>query len=598
MFLSKIWFVLVGLLAAVAMTAAFVAPRPADRRIEQLEGQRLDRAQYAAEQMLKTDAHRWIDYVAKVGRDMVLAEALDSATKAAGEPRLLHETVRGRLRTLVPDVQGIGLEVIIAVDDRGRVVARLGEHEGEYGDAIGGAEVVMDALRGYESDDVWGAGGKLRRIAAAPVLSKGRDRIVGAVVVGAETGKRLTDLWKKNLGVDIAVLLRKQILSSSLSEAMLGPLPDLVDARKAEITENKRSRALVIPSGSDRLLAVAAPFTGQATEQDAYYVLVGRAAPASNPWALLSSTAADDLRWGNFPWLGLAGFLIVVLGVGLLLQRYEAEAPLERLRRELRRVVAGDIQKIDDHRFPGKFGGVARDVNAALERFTHAPGRSDGSRSDTARKDIGAILDSDLPEARTFDVPAGGPLFPGGSSGSPYHPAAPVLPPHPFAAPAAPAPLPRLPSLVPPVPLAQSRIPAAPLPIAGSAPARAGSSFEPAAAVVDRFPALAEAPAPINDGAEAPEPFTFSSLPSPEGPGARSGGDEGEEAHVREVFSEYLAARRQCNEATAGLTLEKFRAKLDANREQLVAKYGCRTARFSVYIKEGKAAIKATPIRD
>ena len=69
MFLSKIWFVLVGLLAGVAMTAAFVAPRPADRRIEQLEGQRLDRAQYAAEQMLKTDAHRWIDYVAKLGTD-------------------------------------------------------------------------------------------------------------------------------------------------------------------------------------------------------------------------------------------------------------------------------------------------------------------------------------------------------------------------------------------------------------------------------------------------------------------------------------------------------------------------------------------------
>ncbi len=71
MFLSKIWFVLVGIVAGVALTAAFVAPRPADRRIEQLEGQRLDRAQYAAEQMLKTDAHRWIDYVAKLGADAV-----------------------------------------------------------------------------------------------------------------------------------------------------------------------------------------------------------------------------------------------------------------------------------------------------------------------------------------------------------------------------------------------------------------------------------------------------------------------------------------------------------------------------------------------
>src|SRR5438874_1240646 len=120
MFLSKIWFVLVGLVAGVALTAAFVAPRPADRRIEQLEGQRLDRAQYAAEQMLKTDAHRWIDYVAKLGRDAVIAESLDSATRGAGEAKIIHETVRGRFRSLVPDLPGIGVELLVAVDAKGR----------------------------------------------------------------------------------------------------------------------------------------------------------------------------------------------------------------------------------------------------------------------------------------------------------------------------------------------------------------------------------------------------------------------------------------------------------------------------------------------
>jgi hypothetical protein len=38
-------------------------------------------------------------------------------------------------------------------------------------------------------------------------------------------------------------------------------------------------------------------------------------------------------------------------------------------------------------------------------------------------------------------------------------------------------------------------------------------------------------------------------------------------------------------------------AKLQSNRDQLIAKYSCRTARFSVYVKDGKAAIKATPVR-
>lgn len=73
---------------------------------------------------------------------------------------------------------------------------------------------------------------------------------------------------------------------------------------------------------------------------------------------------------------------------------------------------------------------------------------------------------------------------------------------------------------------------------------------------------------------------------------------DAEEAHIREVFADYVSARRQTGESTSNLTLDKFRAKLQANREQLISKYACRTARFSVYIKDGKAAIKATPVRD
>ena len=34
------------------------------------------------------------------------------------------------------------------------------------------------------------------------------------------------------------------------------------------------------------------------------------------------------------------------------------------------------------------------------------------------------------------------------------------------------------------------------------------------------------------------------------------------------------------------------------NKEQLVQKYACRTVKFQVYVKEGKAALKATPVKD
>src|SRR5262252_2326840 len=161
MFLSKIWFMLI----ALAGTFALIAPRPFERKLEAAEGQRLDRAQYAAEQMFKVDAHKWIDHVGKLGRDAIIAESLDAASKGSGEYAVIHRTIQDRFRTLIPDLATGGIDEIVAVDNKGRVIARVGgDNDKEYGDYIGGIEVVADALRGYMSDDAWGVGGKLERV--------------------------------------------------------------------------------------------------------------------------------------------------------------------------------------------------------------------------------------------------------------------------------------------------------------------------------------------------------------------------------------------------------------------------------------------------
>ena len=70
-----------------------------------------------------------------------------------------------------------------------------------------------------------------------------------------------------------------------------------------------------------------------------------------------------------------------------------------------------------------------------------------------------------------------------------------------------------------------------------------------------------------------------------------------EETHWQQVFQDFLRTRTSCGEATDGLTYEKFRQKLEGNKGQLVAKYGCKTVRFQVYVKDGKAALKATPVK-
>jgi hypothetical protein len=586
MFLSKIWFILIALVSAVAVTFALVAPRPAVQKLAVLEGQRLDRAQYAAEQMFKVDAHKWIDRVSKLGRDAIISESLDAASRGSGEYTVIHRTIQDRFRTLIPDLESGGIDEIVALDTKGRVIARVGgDNEKEYGDYIGGAEVVADALRGYLSDDVWGVGGKLERVAGAPVLSKSKDRIVGALYVGAETGPALVERLKKNLDVDVALLLRGKVIASSRAPGELDALPDLILQHGKDIETLKRTPALPLASGQDKLLVVAAPFAGQAGEQQAYYALIGVQPAKADLGALLSNVSSDDLKWGRFPWVPLAVLTFAMIAIGLLLQRLEVESPLGKLRRELQRLASGDIHRIEDSRYGGKIGGLARDVNAAVERFTHAP----GARSEMAGKDLNAILGPS--GGSTFDLPAADSAF-SGSTPAPAFPPSVASVFSPSAAPLfSPPPLPGFAQPPPPIFTAPLSQPPAPPPLGGGGTLTglAPAAVRPPAAWLQQLPAGA-----LADAAAAARQM-------PDGEATRVVPydlQEEEDAHFRHVFDDFVEAKRSCGETTAGITQLKFLQKLRDNKSALVSKHGCRTVRFSVYVKDGKAALKATPIRE
>jgi hypothetical protein len=607
MFLSKIWFIIVALVAGVCLTFALIAPRPAVQKLAVLEGQRLDRAQYAAEQMFKVDAHKWIDRVSKLGRDAIVSDSLDAASRGSGEWTVVHKTLQDRFRALIPDLASGGIATLAAMDGKGRVVARIGDNEAEYGDYIGGSEVIADALRGYMSDDVWGMGGKLVRVAAAPVLSKNHDRIVGAIYVGAETGANLVERLKKNLDVDVALLLRGKVIASTRDAATLTMLPDLVDKHAADIEKLKRTAAIPVQTGADDLLAVAAPFPGQAGQQQAYYVLLGQRPAMAGLGSLLSHTSSDDLKWGNFPWIPLLAGVIGAILVGLALQRREVEGPLEGLRKDLQHLARGELTKLADSRFGGKFGGLARDVNAAMERYTHAP----AAPTEMSGKDLNAILGGKPAAGATFDLPGKDSAFASNDLPPAFGPPPAggfAPPPPPSFAPPPPA------SFAPPPGQAAGSVFGSPAPSGGGL----GGGLKSVGGGLGAPPA-APSKAPGIKSSWAPPPATTTAASAPAAPlpmAALGGGeeedradseatrvvpyDENEEeaAHFAHVYDEFVQTKQQCGEPQAGLTMEKFLQKLRDNKAQLVAKHGCRTVRFSVYVKDGKAALKATPVRD
>ncbi len=70
-----------------------------------------------------------------------------------------------------------------------------------------------------------------------------------------------------------------------------------------------------------------------------------------------------------------------------------------------------------------------------------------------------------------------------------------------------------------------------------------------------------------------------------------------EDVEFRRVFEAFVTTREQCGESIAGLTFDKFVTRLQQSRDAVIAKHACTDVRFEVYVKEGKAALKATPAR-
>jgi hypothetical protein len=118
-------------------------------------------------------------------------------------------------------------------------------------------------------------------------------------------------------------------------------------------------------------------------------------------------------------------------------------------------------------------------------------------------------------------------------------------------------------------------------------------------------PAISSPPPPAPPVAPVPwgDPAPQAAAAQPVSPYQQFLGNSGdvfseEEFHFQEVFREFVLTRERCNEPSDGLTYDKFVQKLRKNKEQLVQKYACRTVKFQVYVKEGKAALKATPVKD
>jgi len=81
-------------------------------------------------------------------------------------------------------------------------------------------------------------------------------------------------------------------------------------------------------------------------------------------------------------------------------------------------------------------------------------------------------------------------------------------------------------------------------------------------------------------------------------PGKTTADDAVREAYYQEVFAEFVKFKVENNESIENFTYEKFATKLRANTAELMRRPGVQDVQFSVYLKDGKAALKARVVRD
>jgi hypothetical protein len=139
-------------------------------------------------------------------------------------------------------------------------------------------------------------------------------------------------------------------------------------------------------------------------------------------------------------------------------------------------------------------------------------------------------------------------------------------------------------------------IPDQPQMSAFSLPTSAAPSSD--AAATEPEPSSVHFPPPSRpSGAGGPPPPPRHRASNPDPTMASAVDDDGEPEWYA-VFAEFVKTKQSCGEATDGVTFDKFKQTLRKNRDALVQRHGVSKVKFTVYVKEGRAALKASPIKD
>jgi hypothetical protein len=656
MLLSRFWYVVLAVALGAVLFALFLSTSMYDRASVRAMGEALAGDSQVVGSFLRDDARRRASALIVPALDddirTHLAKASNSSEKIPNDSK---EKVRGALRKHFNNIPADQkFDALFALDHAGRVIGEVGFDQSSSieGFELGGYPVVADALHGWVRDDTWVLGGRIYRVVARPV-----EHDVNQMPAGAIVGLRiLDDTFARELSrrtsAAVAFYANGARVSSGAPEGFDATQLDTITAELKAVEADptyKEKGFSDVRMLRDDLGVVYSRLMGEAWDLGAGYVVARVAHPIGSPLGFLNS--ADDKDKRTVPLSLIILFSVLVGGVGLGFSFLEHTRPLRVFREEAQLFAKGKVEQLTASKFRGVYRQIAASLNEGME---HVAAKGGAPRR---AADLDAVLGPmpTQPSMSAFSLPQSsinspldrvppaapppGPARPSPAAAAPApQPFAPPGAPPPAAAPAAAA-APRAPGVPP---LAGPPMAAAAASTGGAprAPVRPPPAKQPSLTLVGVAPA---APAPMPAAATASKgggagakpggtgPAFSPTAPTPAAPMAM-GFERAEDAdeatvvsHVsseilgqlaadrdtnrpppihdetaewRRVYDEFLRLKKECGETTDGLNFEKFKSTLRKNRDQLLQRHGCKSVKFSVYLKEGKAALKANPIRE
>ncbi|MGZ6070845.1 MAG: MXAN_5187 C-terminal domain-containing protein [Myxococcaceae bacterium] len=116
---------------------------------------------------------------------------------------------------------------------------------------------------------------------------------------------------------------------------------------------------------------------------------------------------------------------------------------------------------------------------------------------------------------------------------------------------------------------------------------RNSSPEQPAAPRPGSDSAAQDPPAPVESSSQAPAaPIHIAGTPPPE---------PLSENRLRSVYRAYVEAKRRCNEDTTRLSFDAVAASLKRQVPELLERHNARDVEYRVFVKDGKAILRAVP---